>query len=205
METEKPLLTFFSTKDIPKDHWALNLDSKYGVAILQTEEMKVVWITINPIDRRGYRLIIRYAPLDIIPSLNRKWTTDEFNCIFSIASVFTKFYYELGLLPQIFFAGNNAMEMKHEEIIIGQKEPAFLHLHILGRGNPKAKYIDGTELGGTPIGEEFNIKGEGNEEGISKKVLWEEKERATFKQLLIAFLQEMKDNKYFTVVKLLHD
>jgi hypothetical protein len=64
------------------------------------------------------------------------------------------------------------MEWTGETLLVGKKEPSMLHLHILGRGDPKTEYIPGIPLDAPAIGEEFNLKGQGKINDNTKKLPW---------------------------------
>jgi hypothetical protein len=82
------------------------------------------------------------------------------------------------MAAQIGVAGNNSQSLTEEGILIlgNDKEPSLLHGHVLGRGNPKANYIGQTPLRGPVAGRQFNMRGDGTDEGNSFKVKWKSEE-----------------------------
>ena len=150
MSTKNYLSTeYFPVSEIPDDHWSIKLDPKYGIGTVNVLGNHNLWVKINPTDHRGYRIIVQYIGKDIKDiksTLNRKWTIEETEALFKVGAVMNQFYYNLDLTPQIYFAGNNSMELVNSKIIIGRKEPAMLHIHILGRGNPNEYHIQNSSL-----------------------------------------------------------
>jgi hypothetical protein len=93
-------------------------------------------------------------------------------------------------------------ETDDQIIVVGKKEPSMLHFHILGRGDPKTEFIHdpnydiGISLDSPEIGEEFNLKGEGDEKLNMKKLSWPNQGVVKFKTLLVNFLMEKVEQKY---------
>jgi hypothetical protein len=183
-------MEYYSTKDIPDNHWSIQINNEFMVAILKLNKWNTyILVQLNPTDCRGYRLIVQlYDPIDMKSTFNRKWTLDEQLSLYFVASLLSEFYVELGCLPQIIFAGNNAMELlENGNLLVGRKEPYMLHLHIFGRGNPETCYFPNIPLHSPAIGEEFNLRGLGTSESYTKKEMWSE-ERINFKNSLQSFL-----------------
>lgn len=85
-----------------------------------------------------------------------------------------------GIVTQFEIAGNNSQSLENNVLKIGNdKEPGMLHAHIVCRGNPKVEYIPGVALGGPPAGNLFNMRGDGLDEGNTKKTKWNESELKT--------------------------
>lgn len=204
MATDSLLIPkYYTTDEIPENHWSIQLDPKFGVGTVTLKNGMSFWIKINPTDKRGYRLIIQFVnEKDMKSTLNRQWTIEETSSLFQVASTFTKLYYDLNLIPQIYYAGNNSMELeKGKSVLIGKKEPSMLHVHLLGRGNPDFEYLPGQKLKATFVGEEFNLKGTGDVAKNEKKVPWEESERIIFKSLLTEFIEKCINDQYFVSFK----
>ncbi|MBA3284535.1 MAG: hypothetical protein H0U27_05685 [Nitrosopumilus sp.] len=65
-------------------------------------------------------------------------------------------------IVQTFKAGNNSHKFDPETRItyIGKaEEPSFLHIHVVGRGDPEAEYIAGIKLDGPIPGLNFDMMG----------------------------------------------
>jgi hypothetical protein len=186
---EPKALKYCSIDLIAPNHWAIELDKKFGIAIVCDKGFKL-WIKINSTDRRGYRLIVQYVGKDAKETLNRRWTVEEMTLLNRVASILCQFYYDLNLIPQVYFAGDNAMQAVEDNVIIGQNEPSMLHVHILGRGLPEVEYIQGIPLDAVPVGEEFNLKGEGDQAKGLKKLKWSDEQLFMMKSKLVEFLSK---------------
>ena len=172
---------YSSTNSIDNDHWSIRCPD--NVYVGQTGFGCLV--KINPTDMRAFRLIVQFGNSNNMRStLNRQWTESEIDNVFGVASRIAQLYFKEGLIPQIIFAGNNSMEEENGNIVIGRKEPAMLHVHILGRGIQGKEYF-GIPYCGPKIGEEFNLKGNG--EGDFKKRAWNEEDLTMFREQLRAF------------------
>lgn len=183
-------VTYYPTS-ITDDHWSIKWKDDFTIGLFSVEvqnEVCKVLLKLNPTDCRGYRLIAQLAHEDMRGTLNRLWTEREMTAVFRIGALVSQFFFKVGIFPQIFFAGNNAMEMKDNQLLIGRKEPAMMHIHILGRGDPNKAYISNIKLNTPAVGEEFNLKGEGKEEEHLKKVPWTPEQRDSFKEALLSFL-----------------
>lgn len=59
----------------------------------------------------------------------------------------------------------------------------MMHVHLFGRGIPDREYIKGIPLDAPSIGEEFNLKGQGDSALHMKKISWNTQQRESFKTL----------------------
>ncbi|KAF2068454.1 hypothetical protein CYY_010219 [Polysphondylium violaceum] len=195
----------FSKLNIPLDHWSINTNYEYFIKKVKVDEQHFVSIKLNPTDRRGYRLIIQYDvdnDSDIKSTFNRVWTSDEMNAVFKVATTLSGLFFNLNLFPQIIFAANNSMDIikstetsdcsedKIEyDVRVGYREPCILHVHILGRGISNHEYVKGIPLDAPEIGQEFNLKGNGDQFENKKKLEWTQAQRDSFKSIVLDFLQ----------------
>jgi hypothetical protein len=117
----------------PKDHEFEKFPKEFGIAQVFLEGNQEFRIFSHPVDKRGYRVVVSYASDngDIVSTWNRPWTKREFKSLFQVASVLQQFYFNVGLFPQVEFLGNNAMKQVEDYVLVGQVEPAQLHLHIV--------------------------------------------------------------------------
>lgn len=121
-------------------------------------------IQLNPTDRRGYRIIIRYLgknKIGIESSFNRSYSIAEQRGLLEISILMTKIYQQIGLpIVQIADAGNNTQSIDPDNIKIqlgNDQEPSVLHLHMWGRGVQKKEYIEKVKLLGPKLGESFDM------------------------------------------------
>lgn len=190
----------FAEVNIPDSHWAIKCEKSFFVAIVECLNKKKVLVKVNGTDRRGYRIIIQLYDIEIRSTLNTTWNEEEINAVFGTAALFMPFYIGLGTYPQVIFAGNNCMEKTENGIIVGRKEPCMLHVHMLGRGIPTVEYIPGIPNSSPEIGEEFNLKGQGDESKGFKKLPWKEEQLSTFKEMLLDWLnRKLVDNRIVSV------
>jgi hypothetical protein len=182
-------LEFCSSSSIPDNHWSMHCKKEWKVAVLKVDD-NLVLIQLNPTDSRGYRLITQlYSSNDMKSTFNRQWTTTEMISVFKVGALLSTFFFENELFPQVYFAGNNSMEVENGMVLLGRKEPSMMHIHVLGRGVPGREYIKGAPYIAPEVGEEFNLKGDGHELG-KKKMPWTQNQRDTFKAALFKFLKE---------------
>lgn len=181
------LIAFHPTDSIPEDHWAIKCQHGFKVAVINVNGFDIL-VKINPTDRRGYRLIVQLHNEDMKSTFNRQWTGAEMTSVFEMGALLSGFYYDIGLVPQIVYAGNNSMEQEGDSVLIGRKEPAMCHIHVFGRGIPDKEYINGIKLQCPKIGEEFNLKGNGDEKENMKKLPWSDDQLIAFKTMLLNYI-----------------
>jgi hypothetical protein len=161
----------------PDDHWALADGTRGEPWYVCTFESKdgvcIMWM-VNPTDARGYRSILRlvtsvttpcahaYASADgMRGTLNRAFTLEEHQALGAARAVAIKVYEAIGLVAQVYIAGNKAHSLHKDSgtIVLGStSEPLMLHGHVIGRGNSSQVYAEGLPpLGGPPLGEAFNF------------------------------------------------
>lgn len=194
-------ILFYPTTDIPDTHWAINCEKEYKVGVFGVDGVEVL-VKINPSDCRGYRMIAQlYSSDDMKKTLNREWTVTEMNAVLKMGAILSKFYFEIGLFPQIYFAGNNSMEainyIENTTILLGKKEPSMMHIHVLGRGITGNEYVKGVTYIGPKIGLEFNLKGDGLLQDGMKKMPWDDDARMVLKTKVFGFLKKMKEQNVF--------
>lgn len=185
----------YSEYRYPADHWAVNPEiDGTGIAYVTYLNKYKYYIYLNPQDRRGYRIIVRYISNsggDIQSTLNRAYTSEENEGLFEVSALMMDVYHRMGLpVVQLALAGNNAQQYdaNSNTIIIGtEKEPGFLHLHMWARGDTNYEYISGVKLLGPELGTAFDM--------TNGKVKWE---NDLLKQCLIIFKNTFEssfDNK----------
>lgn len=104
-----------------------------------------------------------------------------------VASVMTKVYEKIGVIPQFSQLGNNSHHFNPESRVthVGDdEEPSLLHLHMWGRGDPEMEYIPGVPLRGLEPGLMFDLrtKKAPNKEELQKCL-------TTFKNLLAEYIK----------------
>lgn len=161
------------------DHWAMQPyvleDSKViGLAYYKDSEYAIY---TNPIDKRGYRCIVRFiSNKDMGSTINRDYSPQEQRGLSLVVELVENAFRNLVPIVQTFKAGNNSHKFDLETRIthIGKaEEPSFLHTHIIGRGDPEAEYIAGIKLDGPIPGLNFDMMGKTlSEPGNDKKVKW---------------------------------
>lgn len=160
-------------------HWAMhlpNLKDNNFIAKLKIDGSYFI-LMLNATDARDYRGIARLVTEkeeDITTTFNRQYTIDETLALFTALTIFSQAYQNLGLVCQISIAGNNSQSTdKNGFTQIGNEdEPSLLHGHTIGRGDPKTAFIGNVTLKGPKNGLEFNLRGNGKEEGNKKKETW---------------------------------
>ena len=188
-------IVFESWKNIPDDHWCFHVEKQYRVAILNVQNNVDVCVFISPSDCRGARLILKIYyenKSDAKESYNRFASVYEITSIANAAAIMSKYYMDYDICPQIFFAGNNAMSLDNEDLILGKKEPFLPHAHLVGRHGPNKLYAkDKLALRSPSVGREFNLIGD---DSIfdpkdtplnSKKVPWSSNELEIFRNDLL--------------------
>lgn len=169
----------FNNVSYPSDHWALqtcSLAEKGTIAIVYFQDL-YYGIYINPNDKRGYRSIVRLIDNnDMISTLNRDYTSAERVGLALVMSLMTETYNLIVPTAQSMILGNNCHSFDFNTGIIqlgDAKEPLLLHGHIIGRGNPKKKYINNVELDGPVPGLVFDVRGQTKDElGNEREVPW---------------------------------
>ena len=134
-------------------------------------------IYLNPIDKRGYRCIVRLINNDNMSStFNRDYSSHERIGLSLLLQLTSEAYNNMVPISQIAIAGNNSHEFHLETGVVqlGKvEEPSFLHGHVFGRGNPNHCYVDGVKLDGPNPGLLFDMLAKTcNEEGNECKVDW---------------------------------
>lgn len=201
-------IPFHSEFSLPNDHFAIKHDTNFTIGYVRQEGLCAV-ILINPTDCRGYRLIVQlWDETSPQSTFNRQWSMEEFAIVMYAGSILMQFFASIGCYPQLYFAGNNALELANintfssslspepNQYVAGKKEPAMLHIHVLGRGATGVKYVCGIPLQQPELGEEFNLKGHGEVERGTIKVAWLEEDLANYKCTLVDFIETHFSNDF---------
>ncbi len=187
--------SIFASKQYPKNrllyfknaysdsHWAQHIpviDDKNFIATLEIYGIKIALI-LNLTDSRGYRAIVRLVTdteKNMDSTFNRKYKVEEKLALNTALCILATAYENYGMIAQIEIAGNNAQSItENGDIQLGNEmEPALLHGHIIGRGNPGANYIENVPLRGPKAGKLFNLRGDGVDEGNKTKTNWKDNE-----------------------------
>lgn len=117
-------LVFHPVDSIPDNHWAIKCEEEFLVGVYDSMDKKVL-VKLNPTDRRGYRVIIQLYSSDMKSTFNRVWSQEEMNAVLFVASKLSMMYFDLGLFPQMVFAGNNSMEVANGEVLVGKKRTIY--------------------------------------------------------------------------------
>lgn len=116
-------------------------------------------VKLNPTDCRCYRLLVICKNPEVA---NRSFTSKECNALMTIVNrvIDDVKPYEIGMVPQIEMAANNAMSLTEDGVIqLGSdKEPFRLHAHIIFRGIQGKEHIPGVPYQGPQPGELFNMR-----------------------------------------------
>lgn len=75
-------------------------------------------------------------------------------------------------------------------VLLGKGEPFFLHLHMLGRGEPDRAYLTSVPLHAPPPGEAFPFKLEGDPIKHLKKLPWTIEQRTVVRGEVRRFLEQ---------------
>jgi hypothetical protein len=135
-------------------------------------------------DRRAGRLIPVLWDADAYSVINRPWTEEELIAVSMAAARAVYRFQEMGIDAQYSYAGNNSREKTPEgNILIGRKEPSQCHLHIMLR-IPRGSTVFGLNLDGPEVGEEFNLKGQGDASAGFKKAAWNDSDLAIYRNAL---------------------
>jgi len=87
---------------------------------------------------------------------NRIPSQRDYEAVALAATQVAACYLRLGILPSIELLGNNShgIDRETEGLVLGTEETPFsLHMHIIGRGDPKHSYIGEVPLRGLPPGQ----------------------------------------------------
>jgi len=104
----------------------------------------------------GYAIVVAMTDRqDNSRILNRVPTKREYEVIMLAATQVAGVYLSLGLFPSLELLGNNSHGIGPDGgLELGNiKEPSSLHVHIIGRGDPKRSYIGNVPLRGAPPGD----------------------------------------------------
>lgn len=148
-----------------RDHWALATLTPADpifVARVMSHETSFV-IILNPTDARGYRAVVALEDRDMASTLNRPFTLKERLGLNAVLATCQNIYEGFHLIAQAEVLGNNAhvFDPVLRKTLMGQEhEPAFLHGHVVGRGDPLHEYIPGVALRGPNPGEIFEHRGQ---------------------------------------------
>ena len=100
-------------------------------------------------------------------TFNRCFSLEEQLALGQCLQMVSYVYQQIVPISQVCILGNNShsFETWGSKVIIGtDKEPNFLHGHIIGRGNPNDEYIRGVALDGSIPGESIDL--------VNNKVKW---------------------------------
>ena len=104
----------------------------------------------------GYAIVVALTDRqDMSRILNRAPIKREYEVIMLAATQVAGAYLTLGLIPSMELLGNNSHGIGPEGgLELGNKtEPSSLHVHLIGRGDPKRCYIGNVPLRGAPPGD----------------------------------------------------
>lgn len=127
-------------------------------------------LIINPTDARK-RLILRFigqSDTDFKSGLSRSYTQEELDAFYLCVSRLMFKFAPLGV--QLFYAGNNSQSVVDRCIVIGQREPSMLHVHLV------MKFL----LPLDQIGKEFSLMG--------PKEQWTDSAALQFRDLIRSYL-----------------
>jgi len=189
----------YHAEKYPKDHWALQpclLDDPKVIALAFFKEF-AYGIYLNPMDKRGYRAIVRLIKNDHMEStLNRSYTSQERIGLGLTMQLVAHVYNLIVPISQISVAGNNShnFDKKTGQTFIGKcDEPSFLHGHIYGRGNPQRRYIDDVKLDGPVPGLYFDMMAKNTDQNGDKvKVTWAKGEMEKVVKRLRSEIEKIK-------------
>lgn len=171
----------------PRDHWALQpyrMEDPKVITLANYKDSEYA-VYANPTDKRGCRCIVRFINnQDMTSTINREYTHQEQHGLLLVAELVEKAFLQIFPIVQTFKAGNNShkFDLETRTIHIGKpEEPSFLHLHIIGRGDPEAEYIPGIKLDGPVPGLNFDMMGKTvDEDGNDRKIKWEDGDMVKF-------------------------
>ena len=173
---DHPSTSVFST---PSHHWILQpctlTDPK--VIVLAHFEQSDYAVYLNPVDRRGYRSVVRLVNNDrMVSTINREYTSLERIGLALTMALVTEAQARIVPIAQNAVTGNNAhsFDLNTGTIQLGTlKEPIFLHGHVFGRGNPEVKYIEDISLDGPLSGLILDMRALSQQDpGNDKKLGW---------------------------------
>ncbi|KAL9645111.1 hypothetical protein ABK040_004602 [Willaertia magna] len=191
--------TFFTGK-YPIDHWAIQpckLNDPKIICLATYKKENHFAIYLNPIDKRGYRSIVRLINNENMESIiNRDYNLNEKIGLQLMMQIMSQIYTNIGIpISQQSILGNNSHRFENGITYLGkEEEPSFLHGHVYGRGDPNYCYIENVKLDGPVPGLMFDLlanndsKVKGNEE----KVSWKEGE---MEKVAFYFKKEMNEIK----------
>jgi hypothetical protein len=137
---------------LPENHFFFDFPqpgSEFFIADFIVDGQKFLLMS-NPTDCRK-RMILRFLSscdcTDIKTTMNRLYSDAELSAFYKCVGNLMICFQSYGV--QLFVAGNNSHSVESDEIVIGDKEPAILHAHLVVR------YL----LPLSQIGEEFTLKG----------------------------------------------
>lgn len=204
-QTTEITMKRFSTIIYPKTHWALqpySLAESKVIAFFRYKNHRYA-VYLNPTDSRGCRAIVRLINNDDMQStLNREFSFDEQRGLNLCSEYLERVYQLIFPIVQVFKAGNNSQKMENGEVIIGvEDEPNFLHIHVIGRGNPTYCYVPDISLKGPSPGLNFDMMGKTMDQpGNEKKIPWaSDEEMIKAKNFIQKFLIEFAPTEYSDV------
>jgi broad specificity phosphatase PhoE len=184
----------FLKHQYPEEHLAQHTPvdgDKNFIATLKIFGVKIA-IRLNETDARGYRALVELVDDDMSSTFNREYSDAEKSALSLALALMSSVYEDLGMAANTEIAGNNTQSLTKSGILqIGnEKEPSLLHGHLIGRGNPKTCYINEVPLRGPVAGKLFNMRGDGEDEGNSAKVQWNEREMEEVANRLVQLLSD---------------
>jgi hypothetical protein len=167
--TQLPMAYYYP---LPDEHFLYHPpkeDSPFYVTTMMCNGYQMLLI-VNPTDARK-RLILRFMGnpgQNIKTTLSRDYTQEELEAFYScVAKLMFKFQ-PLGV--QLSYAGNNAQSVQNGTIIVGQRKPNMLHVHLV------MKFL----LPLDQISKEFSL--------IGPKEKWTDESAAQFRDLIRSYL-----------------
>ena len=160
-----PAISFKCRPDLlatyPPSHWAKQImpveDAKF-VAVLEVTDSigQKHQVLVLVRSAEGYAIVVAMTDRqDMSRILNRAPIKREYEVIMLAATQVAGAYLTLGLIPSMELLGNNSHGIGPEGgLELGNKtEPSSLHVHLIGRGDPKRCYISNVPLRGAPPGD----------------------------------------------------
>jgi probable phosphoglycerate mutase len=184
----------------PLNHWVLEpctLADPKMIALAYFEQSDYA-VFLNPLDKRGYRSIVRLINNNrMVSTINRDYTSSERIGLALTMALVTEAYIHIVPIAQNAVVGNNAHSFDPKTSIIQlgtREEPVFLHGHVFGRGNPEEKYIENVALDGPIPGVIFDLRAQSSHEpGNNKKVSWKSEEMTNVVARLRTEIENIQD------------
>ncbi|KAI8619553.1 histidine phosphatase superfamily [Chytriomyces sp. MP71] len=157
-------IVYHPTGSYPHDHWSLHsqsVDDDHFIGHVSVDSL-LYTIYANPTDCTCLRIIVALTDLnDMRSALNRAYTpAEDAGLTFTASSIRMRLQEQLGVIVQILILGNNAHWLDAQgRVNVGHdKEPGFLHAHLLFRGDPTRIYAGTEPLRGPALGVAFPMQ-----------------------------------------------